>query len=208
MRSYKSYILLIAVMFIAASSFAQQGEFRLTASYAAAIPVGSFKDNVVSKTSFRGVDVNLLYGVTPKLSVGLTTGYQDFYEKYPRQIYKLSDGSDISAVVSNSVQQIPFLATARYDFTSSGLLRPYVLAGVGGQLVLNRQFLGEYTNDNTNRFAFAARPEAGIYIPFGKEAHTGINLGAYYNYIPYNKGSIDNMNSIGIKLGIGFPMRD
>ncbi|MGN6294833.1 MAG: outer membrane beta-barrel protein, partial [Chitinophagaceae bacterium] len=135
MRSYKSYILLIAVMFIAAGSFAQQGEFRLTASYAVAIPMGSFKDNVVSKTSFRGVDVNLLYGVTPKLSVGLTTGYQDFYEKYPRQVYKLSDGSDISAVVSNSVQQIPFLATARYDFTNSGLLRPYVLAGVGGQLV-------------------------------------------------------------------------
>lgn len=208
MRSYKLYTLLIAAMLIAGSSFAQQGEFRLTASYAAAIPLGSFKDNVVSKTSFRGVDVNLLYGITPQLSVGLTTGYQDFYEKFPRQVYKLEDGSDISAVISNSVQQIPFLATARYDFTTTGLIRPYALAGVGGQLVLNRQFLGEYTNDNTNRFVFAARPEAGIYIPFGKDAHTGINLGAYYNYVPYNKGGIDNMNSVGIKLGIGFPMRN
>lgn len=201
-------MLLITATFFAAGAHAQQGELRLTASYSIAIPMGSFKDNVVSKTSFRGADVNILYGITPQLSVGLTTGYQDFYEKYPRQVYKLEDGSDISAVISNSVQQIPLLATARYDFTTTGMIRPYALAGVGGQVILNRQFLGEYTNDNTNKISFAARPEVGIYIPFGKESHTGINLGAYYNYISYNKGGTDNMNSVGIKLGIGFPMRN
>jgi opacity protein-like surface antigen len=201
-------MLLIIATFFTATTYAQQGELRLTASYSVAIPMGSFKDNVVSKTSFRGVDVNLLYGITPQLSVGLTSGYQDFYEKYPRQVYKLDDGSDISAVISNSVQQIPFLATARYNFTTTGMIQPYALAGLGGQFILNRQYLGEYTNDNTNKISFAARPEVGVYIPFGKESQTGINLGAYYNYIPYSKGGIDNMNSVGIKLGIGFPMRN
>ena len=209
MRPLKIYLFLSAALLLAAgSSYAQQGELRLTASYAVGIPLGSFKDNIISKTSFRGADLNILYGLTPKLSIGLTTGYQDFYEKYPRQVYKLEDGSDISAVLSNSIQQIPFLATARYDFNTSGMIRPYALAGLGGQLILNRQYLGEYTNESTNRFSFAARPELGVYIPFGKESQTGINLGAYYNYIPYNKGSIDNLNSVGIKLGIGFPMRN
>ncbi|PZR27661.1 MAG: hypothetical protein DI535_09570 [Citrobacter freundii] len=207
MRSYK-YMLLSALLFAAAGSQAQQGELRATASYSVAIPMGSFKDNVVSKTSFRGVDVNILYGLSSKVSVGLTSGYQNFYEKYPRQVYKQSDGSDISAVVSNSVQQVPFLATVRYDFMQTGTIRPYALAGVGGQFIVNQQYLGEYTNDNTNRFSFAARPEVGVFIPFGKESLTGVNLGAYYNYIPYNKGGIENMNSVGIKLGIGFPMRN
>lgn len=201
-------MLLSALLFAAAGSQAQQGELRATASYSVAIPMGSFKDNVVSKTSFRGVDVNILYGLSSKVSVGLTSGYQNFYEKYPRQVYKQSDGSDISAVVSNSVQQVPFLATVRYDFMQTGTIRPYALAGVGGQFIVNQQYLGEYTNDNTNRFSFAARPEVGVFIPFGKESLTGVNLGAYYNYIPYNKGGIENMNSVGIKLGIGFPMRN
>jgi len=201
--------MLVSVLLLAAAgSHAQQGELRATASYSVAIPMGSFKDNVVSKTSFRGVDVNILYGISSKISVGLTSGYQDFYEKYPRQVYKLGDGSDISAVISNSVQQIPFLATVRYDFMPSGTIRPYALAGVGGQLVINQQYLGEYTNDNTNRFSLAARPEIGVFIPFAKESLTGINVGAYYNYVRYNKNGIDNMNSVGIKLGIGFPMRN
>jgi opacity protein-like surface antigen len=201
--------MLLALLLLAtAVSYAQQGELRGTVSYSAAMPLGSFKDNVVSKTSFRGVDVNILYGISSNLSVGLTTGYQDFYEKYPRQVYKLGDGSDISAVISNSVQQIPFLATAHYDFMNTGAIRPYALAGIGGNFIVNRQFLGEYTNENTNRLSFAARPEVGVYIPFGKTAQSGINLGAYYNYIPYNKGNIDNMNSVGIKVGIGFPMRN
>lgn len=201
-------MLLPLLLLAAAGSQAQQGELRATASYSVAMPMGSFKDNVVSKTSFRGVDVNILYGISSTISVGLTSGYQDFYEKHPRQTYKLNDGSDISAVVSNSIQQIPFLATVRYDFLPTGTVRPYALAGVGGQFIVNHQYLGEYTNDNTNRFSFAARPEVGVFIPFGKESFTGVNVGAYYNYIPYNKGGIDNMNSVGIKLGIGFPMRN
>jgi len=207
MRSYKSYILLITVMFIAAGSFAQQGEFRLTASYAAAIPVGSFKDNVVSKTSFRGVDVNLLYGVTSKLSVGLTTGYQDFYEKYPRAIYKLDDGSDISAVLTNSVQVIPILATVRYEFTPEARLRPYVAAGLGGGLSFYKQYLGEYPS-SANKFGFAARPEAGVYLPFKPQSPSGLQLGVYYNYMSYNKYGIKDLSYMGAKLGVVFPLRD
>ncbi|MDT9091546.1 hypothetical protein, partial [Escherichia coli] len=75
--------------------------------------------------------MGLLYGVSDKLSVGLQVAYQDFYEKFPRAIYKLDDGSDISAVLTNSVQVIPILATVRYEFTPEARLRPYVAAGLG-----------------------------------------------------------------------------
>ncbi len=76
------------------------------------------------------------------MAVGFGTGFQDFYQKYPRQVYKAADGSDISAVVSNSVQTVPLLAKFRYYFSPGKREQPFAGAGVGGDMVLYRQFLG------------------------------------------------------------------
>ena len=43
-------------LFIVMNISAQQGEVRMTASIAGAVPIGQFKD-MVDKTSFRGVDI-------------------------------------------------------------------------------------------------------------------------------------------------------
>src|SRR5690606_2311713 len=142
------YLRIILVGIFSLSTFifsanAQQGEVRMTLSLAGATPSGDFKD-IVSKTNFRGADVQILYGFTDKISAGLNFGFQDFYEKFPRAVYKTSDGSDISAVITNSVQVIPFLATVRYNLLPQARIQPYASAGLGGAAVLNRQFLGEY----------------------------------------------------------------
>jgi opacity protein-like surface antigen len=168
--------------------------------------VGQLKD-LVDKTSLRGVDVTILYGINDQLSVGLNAGFQDFYQKFPRAVYKLSDGSDISAVLTNSIQTIPLLATARYNFMPEARVQPYASAGIGGTFVTNRQFIGEYPNDD-NKIGFAARPGVGIYIPFRKQGEVGINLGVNYNYIGYKQDDISNLSYLGFTIGIGFPMRD
>ena len=202
-------IILLTIMTLSLGvikSSAQQGELRMTASIAGATPVGKFKD-LVDKTSLRGADVNILYGINDQLSVGLNAGFQDFYQKFPRAIYKLSDGSDISAVLTNSIQTIPLLATARYNFMPEARVQPYASAGIGGTFVINRQFIGEYPNDD-NKIGFAARPGAGIYIPFRKQGEVGVNLGVNYNYISYKQDDISNLSYIGFTIGIGFPMRD
>ena len=54
----------------------------------------------------------MLYNINNKLSVGLGLGFQDFYQKYPRALYKTDDNETTSAVLSNSVQIIPLLAKA------------------------------------------------------------------------------------------------
>ncbi len=184
---------------------AQQGEARMTLSIAGASPMGDFQ-NLVSKTSFRGGDVMILYGLSDKLGIGLNVGFQDFYEKFPRAVYKLSDGSDISAVLTNSVQTIPFLATARYNLKSTGFLQPYVSAGAGGAVVMNSQYLGEYPNED-DKVRFAVRPGAGIFIPF-RNREVGIDLGVNYTYIPYKQNDISNLGYLGFTIGIGFPVRN
>ena len=188
------------------SSNAQQGEVRMTLSLAGATPSGDFKD-IVSKTNFRGADVNILYGFTDKISAGLNLGFQDFYEKFPRAVYKTSDGSDISAVITNSVQVIPFLATVRYNLLPQARIQPYASAGLGGAAVLNRQFLGEYPNSD-NKIGFAARPGAGVYIPFRKQGEVGLNLGVNYTHVGYKTDNASNLGYLGFHIGIGFPMRD
>jgi len=185
---------------------AQQGELRMTASIEGATPMGDFKD-MVDKASVRGADATILYGINDKFAVGLNIGFQDFYQKFPRAVYKLSDGSDISAVLTNSVQTIPLLATASYNFMPQARIQPYASAGAGGAVVINKQYIGEYPNEN-NKFSFAAKPEVGIYIPFRKQGEVGLNLGINYNYIAYKETGVSNLSYMGFKIGIGFPMRN
>ncbi|MBO9633777.1 MAG: outer membrane beta-barrel protein [Chitinophagaceae bacterium] len=185
-------------------SQAQQGVTKLNIGYNIASPLGSFKDEV-NKTSFRGWTANVLYGVTDKISVGLGTGYQDFYQKYPRANYKLQDGGDISAVVSNSIQVVPILATGQYNFIPNGVVQPYAGVGVGGNLVFYRQFLGEFANSKT-KFGFAVRPEAGLYIPFGKRSMSGITLNANYNYMPFDYNGVKQLSNWSGGIGVKFPL--
>ncbi len=186
------------------TSQAQQGVTKLNIGYNTASPLGSFKDEV-NKTSFRGWTANVLYGVTDKISVGLGTGYQDFYQKFPRGNYKFADGGDVSAVVSNSIQVVPILATGQYNFIPEGPVQPYAGVGVGGNLVFYRQFLGEFASSKT-KFGFAVRPEAGVYIPFGRNSRSGITVNANYNYMPFNYNGVKQLSNWGGGVGVKFPL--
>src|SRR5689334_22858901 len=98
------FSLFLVVLFSAAQ--AQKGETKFSISYNVALPMGDFQ-NVVSSTSYRGFNGSILHGVSDKVSVGFASGFQDFYQKTDRQTYHFSDGSDISAVVTNTIQTIP-----------------------------------------------------------------------------------------------------
>ena len=203
--SYKIIAVLMAGLFMASMAQAQEGRLTLNLNYSVNTPVGDFKD-FVNKTSYRNWAGSLLYNINDKLAVGLGTGFQDFYQKYPRQVYKLADGSDISAVVSNSVQAVPLLAQVQYNFTPNATIQPYVSVGVGGNMILYRQYIGEFGNSK-NKFGFAARPEAGVYIPFRKGGPSGITLRADYNYMPVEYNDLKGMDNWGAGIGVKFPLQ-
>lgn len=205
MRHKKIILPLVAFLFCLTAVQAQKGIIKLDVSYNVALPSGSFKNNI-NETSFRGFQGSVLYGVNDRLSVGVGTGFQDFYQKNPRQLYKLSDGSDISAVLTNSIQTIPILVQAKYAFNPQAVVQPYAALGVGGNLVNYSQLLGEFGGPQA-KFGFAARPEAGIYIPFKKGGETGFRLGASYNIMPFKELGFKNLNSIGVHAGVSIPLR-
>jgi opacity protein-like surface antigen len=196
---------LLVLSSIPSGASAQERELQLDLNYSIGIPSGSFKTDAVDKTSFRGWTANLLYNINDHISVGLGTGFQDFYQKYPRAVYKL-DGGEVSAVLTNSIQTIPVLAEFQYRFLPGKTIQPYVGVGVGGNLIEYDQYLGEFENSRSD-FKFAARPEAGVFIPFRKEGPAGIHVFGAYNYMPYNTNGIDNLSNWGAGVGVKFPLR-
>lgn len=184
-------------------SQAQKGFLSLDLNYSAGIPLGDFKSTIDGK-SMRGWNASILYGVTDQAYVGLITGFQDFYKQNGRQVYKTSDGSDISAVLTHSIQTIPIMIGGRYHFNNSSTIQPYAGLGVGANMVMYRQFLGEFGSSD-NKFKFGARPEAGVFFPFRNGF--GAQVGAAYNYVPYKRNNIENLNSLSIYAGVKIPMR-
>lgn len=206
---FRTATLLIASLFFVAlipfNSKAQEKRLQLDLNYAIGIPGNSFKNDAIEKTSTRGWTANLLYNLTPNISVGVGSGFQDFYQKYPRAVYKLNEGGEISAVLTNSITTVPVLAQFQYRFLPGKTVQPYVGVGVGCNMIMYDQYLGEFDNSNSS-FKFAARPEVGLFVPFRKDGPAGIHLFGAYNYMPYKENGVDNLNNWGAGLGVKFPI--
>lgn len=197
-----SFFLFCCVLCLAAQS--QQGTVKLDLSYNVAMPVGNFK-KLTDKTALNGWHAAVVYNITDQVGVGLQTGFQDFYQKYNRQVYHGS-GSDLSAVVSNSVQLVPLLLKGVYTFSTKGMVRPFVGLGVGGSLVQYRKFYGQFA-DSHSAFSFSAQPALGVQVPVGQARRTTIHLGAAYTYLPYKGLDADGLNHVSLKAGLAIPLR-
>lgn len=187
---------------------AQRGTMKMNIQYSYALPVGNFKSDVISKSSPRGVTGDLLYNVSNKFSVGLGTGFQDFYQKYPRDLYKTGSNETTSAVLSNSVQVIPVLAKAEF-YPLGGkksFIQPYITAGAGLGLTTFTQYLGEFGGSNTSG-NLMVQGGAGFLIPFNSLGTSGFRVGANYNMVSYNKDGLNNFNNVNLQAGIFFPLR-
>lgn len=198
--SFLSFIFLL----ISATAFAQQGRSHFTIAYKAAKPVGSFKD-VVSNNSINGFEASIMYGLSDQLSLGGQVGFQDFYQKYSRKVYN-SSGSDISAVISQSLQAIPLMAKVAYSFSPEATIRPYAALAAGGSLIQQRTFWGQFSQSQSG-FGFTVQPEAGIHVPIGQAKRTQIMLAAAYQYAPFKKEGFENANHALLKAGVRIPMR-
>lgn len=204
-------IKLFAVSILALSCFslsasAQTKVLNLGLDYNYSLPMGSFKNNVISKGSPRGFMGSLMYSFTNNLSAGLSFGFQDYYQKYPRTLYHLSKTQDISAVLTNSIQTTPILLKAKYFPINQSFVKPYISLAAGGNIIDYNQYFGEFGNGESS-FGFRAQGGLGIMIPFKKSGASGINAGATYDYEPYNKNGISNFNSINLKAGINIELK-
>ena len=193
----------VVIMFFTNTIHAQE-RLKLNLGYNTGMPLGEFGD-FMGKNSFRGFSGSLMYDISEQFNIGLGIGSQDYYEKLPRQLYNTKDGV-ISAVVTNSLQTMPILVRANYNFLKETRITPYIGVGAGFNLIKYSQYLGEF-GEGTTHFKPAASADAGLNFFFNERRAAGVNLGANFNYMPYNENSLKNLNNWGVHAGVFFPLR-
>jgi len=201
MKLIKSGILLMIAFMGVQTAFSQvRSPLSVNVDYSIAQPFGSLKD-YTDKTSFRGWRAGLQYQLNDQLSVGLRSGYQEFFQKLPRAVYDYKGGS-ISAVQSRSLQVVPVLATINYQLTKpDAAVIPYVGLGLGAASFEYNKYWGEFT-DRDHSWQFVASPEVGINIPFGKGSPLLFNASVQYSYAPYKQQEITNYNVLQANVGL------
>lgn len=206
MKNVYRLCLVVGAVLLFGVSDANAQRMKLNLNYGIGIPASANFKDYVSNTSLRGWNANLLYEINDQVSVGLGVGMQSFYQRYPRAIYKTVEGSDLSAVLTNTVTAMPILVQGQFNLLPEARIQPYVGLGVGANLGTYNQYFGEFSNSRT-KVGFAARPEAGALIPVGKSRESSIVIGAAYNYLPFKQDNLTNLNNIGFHAGFKFPLR-
>jgi opacity protein-like surface antigen len=196
MKSNLQSIWIMLLVFLPVFAHAQS--LKLNVNYAPSLPVGNFK-NVTDGFSWRGWEGNLFYETSSKLMVGIGIGSQAYYKKYPQSTYHFA-GSDITAVVNNSIELMPVMARVRYAFGMK-TIHPYVGVGAGINLIRYDTYYGEFVDYN-HTTKFAAQPELGVAVPFGRNGKVGLDLAAGYNYMPFKNNDVDNLSNVSFKGGL------
>ncbi len=200
----------IALIFIIScgSLSAQKNDVRVDLNYNYSFPVSGFKNDIISNSSPRGFTGDILYNINRNWSVGLYGGFQDYYQKYGRDVYDLDKNEQISAVISNSVQTTPVLAKVLFmPFgNKASFIQPYISAAAGANIIDFTQYLGEFGSED-NTVNFAAQGGIGLSIPFGKFSASGFHFGATYNYMPYKDDGYADLNNVGIEAGLHFRLK-
>ncbi len=206
----------LALVFVFTSSVVygqyERGVKKINLWYNYAMPMGDFKNNYIGESSTRAASVELLWHLNPQLQLGLGGGVVNFYEKFPRQTFKLADGSDISAVMANNVQSVPVLATVVYSPLNNveeiPLLSPFLQFGAGIAMNQFQRYLGEFTNENLRKTQFAAKAGAGVKFSFGRYKQHGVLAGAHYNFTGFELPQAKNLQYITGGIGLQFAIAD
>jgi hypothetical protein len=206
MKQIKKIAVLLLVVFVFSYTSNAQTGLVLNLDYNVSQPVGSSFRNYIDRTSFRGMQASLLYGLDNHFKVGLQTSFNDFYQKYDRQVYHYADGSDESAVISNSLQYTPVVAKAQYTILPYTFIRPYVGLGAGVNFINYNQYQGLYQYSKLYS-RLAVTGDAGIDIPFSRYSNYAFHLGTSYNYSPLNAEGIKNLNTWSVQGGLIIPLR-
>ena len=210
MKKIVLILMTICATCIISLSVSAQNKLKMELSYNISSPLGSFKNDYIGKTSFCGGTGEISYTFNPKFSLGLSSGYQNYYQKYGRQVYKLDGNQTVSAVLTNSMDIVPVLLRGTFyplGTNMTAIVQPYVSAGAGVNMINYGLYLGEFGGTQSST-SFAAQAGAGVLVPFGRRVNqTGIKVGVTYNYSNYNRNEISKLNNVGISAGVVFGLK-
>lgn len=206
MKKFLKIFFACSALILAIPAAKAQKGVQFSANYNIATPLSTDLKDYINRTSTRGAQASLLYGFDNGLRVGVQGGFNNFYQKFGRQVYQTNDGSHVSAVLSNTLQTIPILAKGEYSFIHSGFIRPYAGLGAGVNFINFEQYVGESPYSvNYTKPAFTG--DIGVLIPFQRNSNTGIRISTSYNLSPFNEEGINRLDTWNVQAGFTVPLK-
>ena len=190
-------------LYTIASPFERYTHYLATARFMGAVPMGSFKDNYIDKSSFQNFSLSIEWVLrNSPLSVGGEIGSTYFEKRVPRALYEGQDGT-ISAVQTRTVSQYPVELFANYHFLPrNSQVQPYVQISSGASILDYTVYYGTLSSqDQKVRFKYGIG--VGSKFLFKKDGTLGLDVrvkydGTAYKYDYIDKGISSVKGSIGL----------
>lgn len=191
----KKIILLLAIIVVGVlPTFGQ----NFGVYYSVSFPTGDLSD-FISKTSFRGVNADYHFMLTDNIGVGVSTGWNVFYEDLDYDTYTVGNTS-LSGKQYRYSNHIPMLASGAYFLKPNEKINPFAKLGIGTIYTRRNTDMGQYTQEQV-AWNFAMVPEIGVLYGVGIDKAVNLSL-KYYN--GFQAGSeLDKAQSY-FSLNIGF----
>jgi len=185
------------------SPYDRYTHYQVTARYTAAIPVGSFSNNYIDKTSFENYSIALEWVFQNSFSVGGELGYSFFKKRLPRATYQQSDGSEISAIQTRTLTQYPIQAFVNYSFApKNATVQPYVQLSAGASVLDYTLYYGILADQQQK-----IRPTYGIGVGskflFKKDGNFGADIRVKYQGTSFDYEYVDKgVSAINASVGL------
>jgi len=193
------FILIYTSAFSQSNSQVLAGDKIFSVNYSLGIPNGSLH-NFISNKMINGFNADVRSFITDKFAAGLSIGWNNFKEQYPRETYPNGNGS-YSSVRTKYLSTAPVMLTGFYHFTTNKKINPYATAGAGIHLVTYNKWDGAF-GDSKSSVKFGARLGAGVLVPFTDTF--GLNLTARYNYAAFSYNEVKDIQYLDVSLGLYF----
>ena len=168
----KIFFLLFIVVCTKWAQAQHQSDFII--SYPIGFPMSNLKD-YISKTSFRGINMEFNRRVKPYLDAGIEIGWNVFYERVDQKVYTQGTES-ISGVQYRYTNTVPILVGVKYYKEGSSMAEPYIGLGVGTLYADRSTDFGLY-RISVDAWQFCARPEIGVILHAKNDPSIGALIG-------------------------------
>lgn len=175
-----------------------QAQSTTSITYSIGLPTGDLQD-FIKPASFRGINFDFQKMVQPNVGVGLSLGWNVFYDELSYDTYTV-DNVSLSGKQWRYSNMFPMLLSTAYYLKPGEQMNPFVGLGIGTIYTIRNTDMNLYTLEQ-EAWNFALVPTVGVLIQANDV--TSFHVSAKYNYGFQAGSELTNAQSY-ISLNVGF----